>query len=142
MSACFIKALKNFQSAIVPQSSCFSFPLYFFFFFFLFFFFFFFFCAFILFCCLGKKHYNTIVLQVASFLRSSLYSLASVENYNDSDIVERRVAFFPRLPTFCQSRKALGAVEGKSNAGIFKSGSIFLESSIETKKNLALVTTF
>ena len=86
-----------------------------------------------------EKHYNTIVLQVASFLRSSLYSLASVENYNYSDIVERRVAFLPRVPTFCQSRKALGGVEGQSNAGIFKSDFIFLQSSIETKKKLKLL---
>ena len=40
----------------------------------------------------------------------------------------------PRVPTFCQSRKALGGVEGKSNAGIFKSGFIFLGNFIETKK--------
>ena len=94
----------------------------------------------LLFCfVVWEKHYNTIVLQVASFLRSSLYSLASVENYNYSDIVERRVAFLPRVPTFCQSRKALGGVEGQSNAGIFKSGFTFLESSIETKKKLKLL---
>lgn len=94
----------------------------------------------LLFCfVVWEKHYNTIVLQVASFLRSSLYSLASVENYNYSDIFERRVAFLPKVPTFCQSRKALGGVEGQSNAGIFKSGFIFLESSIETKKKTETV---
>lgn len=40
----------------------------------------------------------------------------------------------PRVHTFCQSRKALGGIECESNAGMLESGSIFLESSIETKK--------
>ena len=57
------------------------------------------------------------------------------------DIVETTVALLPRVSTFCQSRKASGGIEGESNAGIFKSGSIFLKRSTETK-NLGLVKTF